>query len=171
MEELILVDEDDCEVGFREKVACHIGDGILHRAFSVFIFNSKGELLIQRRALDKMLWGGFWSNSCCSHPRRGEEIEDAAARRIVEELGIACGLRYIYKFRYAAVFGNEGSEREVCSVFVGRCDDEVVVDTEEVSDFRWIGVDELFCDVSSGPENYTPWFLKEIKELREKGEI
>jgi len=171
MEELILVDEDDCEVGFREKVACHIGDGILHRAFSVFIFNSKGELLIQRRALDKMLWGGFWSNSCCSHPRRGEEIEDAAARRIVEELGIACGLRYIYKFRYAAVFGNEGSEREVCSVFVGRCDDEVVVDTEEVLGFRWIGVNELFCDVSSGSEKYTPWFLKEIKELRKRGEI
>lgn len=171
MEELILVDEEDCEIGFCEKVACHVDLGKLHRAFSVFIFNSKGELLIQKRAEGKMLWPGFWSNSCCSHPRRGEEIENAASRRIVEELGIACGLRYVYKFRYMAQFEDEGSEREICSVFVGKCDDDVVVDSEEISDFCWIGVNELFRDVFSNPEKYTSWFLKELEELKKKGEI
>lgn len=170
-DDLILVDEDDCEVGFEEKIACHLGAGFLHRAFSVFIFNSKGELLIQKRADGKMLWPGFWSNSCCSHPRRGEEIEDAASRRIVEELGIACGLRYVYKFRYAAAFDDVGSEREVCSVFVGRCDDEVVVDDCEVSDFRWISAEELFRDVVVNGEKYTPWFRMELGEMRKLGEI
>ncbi len=169
MEELILVDEDDFEIGFGEKVACHVGLGKLHRAFSVFIFNSKGELLIQRRAHEKMLWGGFWSNSCCSHPRRGEEIEDAAARRIVEELGIACSLRYVYKFRYNAGFENIGSEREVCSVFVGLCDNEPIVDMDEISDFRWVRISELFYDVSENAGKYTPWFLEELEELKKRG--
>ena len=171
MEELILVNEDDSEVGFCDKVACHVGSGKLHRAFSVFIFNSKGELLIQRRAEGKMLWPGFWSNSCCSHPRRGEDIEDAAARRTVEELGIACSLRYICKFRYAANFEDVGSECEVCSVFVGRCDDEIVVDSDEISDFCWIGKADLLDDVFSNSEKYTPWFLKELEELKKRDEI
>jgi len=171
IDELILVDENDCEVGFKEKVACHVGGGVLHRAFSVFIFNSKSELLIQKRAEGKMLWGGSWSNSCCSHPRRGEEIENAASRRIVEELGIACGLKYVYKFMYSAAFGNAGSERELCSVFVGRCDDDAVANEDEVQDFCWIGVDDLFLDVSRNPEKYTPWFLKEIAELRRREEM
>ncbi len=171
MEELILVDESDYEVGWCEKVECHLGWGKLHRAFSVFIFNSKGELLIQRRAEGKMLWPGFWSNSCCSHPRRGEDIENAAARRIVEELGVACSLRYVYKFKYAASFEDMGSEREVCSVFVGRCDDEVAVDVDEISEFCWIKIDDLLKDVSLNSGKYTPWFLKELEELKKMGEI
>ncbi len=171
IDELILVDENDFEIGFKEKFACHIGFGILHRAFSVFIFNSKGELLIQKRADEKMLWNGFWSNSCCSHPRRDEDIKDAAARRIVEELGIACSLRYIYKFNYAANFESVGSEREVCSVFIGRCDDEVVVDSDEISDFRWIKIPDLLQDIFLNSEKYTPWFKLEVEELQKKGEI
>lgn len=170
-DDLILVDEEDCEVGFMEKVACHVGWGKLHRAFSVFIFNSKDELLIQKRAEGKMLWGGFWSNSCCSHPRKGEAIEDAASRRIVEELGIACGLRYVYKFRYAAGFEDVGSEKEVCSVFVGWCDDEPVLDLDEVSEFRWISSEDLFREVLEDCDRFTPWFLQEIEELKKKGEI
>jgi isopentenyl-diphosphate delta-isomerase len=179
MDELILVDGDDCEIGHKEKVACHIGDGILHRAFSVFIFNSNGELLIQKRAKGKMLWGGFWSNSCCSHPRRGEDIMDAASRRLSEELGISCGLRYIYKFMYSAVFQksdsgefeNVGSEREVCSVFIGECSDRVVFDDDEISEIKWVGVSDLIEDVSLNKGKYTPWFLKEIEELRKRGDI
>ena len=171
IDELILVDEEDSEVGFLDKISCHLGFGVLHRAFSVFIFNSKGELLLQRRAEGKMLWPGFWSNSCCSHPRRGESIEDAASRRIVEELGIACCLRYVYKFRYSALFDSVGSECEVCSVFIGRCDDEVVVDDAEVSEFCWMGVDDLIRDVSLNPDRYTPWFRLEIEKLRKLGEI
>ena len=170
-DELILVDEDDFEIGFKEKVTCHLGGGVLHRAFSVFIFNSKNELLIQKRAEGKMLWGGFWSNSCCSHPQRGEDLEDAASRRIVEELGIACGSRYIYKFMYSAAFEDVGSEREVCSVLVGQCDDNIVADEDEIQDFCWIGMSDLFMDVSMNSEKYTPWFLKELEELRKRGEI
>ncbi len=167
-DDLILVDGGDCEVGFCEKVACHVGQGKLHRAFSIHIFNSRGELLIHRRAEEKLLWGGFWSNSCCSHPRRGEDLEDAAARRIVEELGIACSLRRIYKFRYAEEFEDVGWEREVCSVFVGRCDDEPVADPDEISEVRWIGVLELLEDVEVYPEKYTPWFKMELMELRRR---
>lgn len=170
-DDLILVDEEDCEVGFCDKVACHVGKGKLHRAFSIFIFNSRNELLIQKRAEGKMLWGGFWSNSCCSHPRRGESLENAAARRIVEELGIACGLRRVYKFLYSAEFGNEGSEREVCSVFVGRCDDEPVLNFDEVEEFRWVDVEELLREVLVSPELYTPWFKMELAELRRRKEL
>jgi len=168
LDDLILVDENDCEVGFREKFSCHVGFGVLHRAFSIFIFNGRGELLIQQRARGKMLWPGFWSNSCCSHPRRGEEIENAVARRLVEECGIACGLRYVYKFKYSAQFNKAGSENEVCSVFVGRCDDEVVVDPDEVESFRWVKIEDLLRDILENPEKYTPWFKMEIEELKKR---
>lgn len=171
MEELILVDENDSEIGFEEKIACHLGSGMLHRAFSVFIFNTKGELLIQKRADEKMLWPGFWSNSCCSHPRRDEDIMDAAARRIVEELGIACSLNFIYKFNYAASFEDIGSEREACHVFSGICDDEIVANDDEISDFRWIRICDLLEDASANPQKYTPWFLKELAELRKRQKI
>jgi len=164
-DDLILVDEADCEVGFCEKIACHVGMGKLHRAFSVHIFNSRGELLIHRRAMEKMLWGGFWTNSCCSHPRRGESLENGVARRVVEELGIACSLKCIYKFRYAERFEEVGSEREVCSVFVGTCDDEPVVDPEEIIEVKWIGCEELLEDIGINPEKYTPWFKLELEEL------
>lgn len=165
-----MVDEDDVEIGFKEKVACHVGRGFLHRAFSVFILNSKGELLIQKRADGKMLWPGFWSNSCCSHPRRGEEIENAVARRLVEECGIACSVRYVYKFCYSARFDDD-SENEVCSVFVGRCDDEIVVDYDEISDFKWISISDLLGDIGVHPNDYTPWFKMEIQELRRRNLI
>ncbi len=171
IDELILVDENDFEVGFKEKFACHVGTGVLHRAFSIFIFNSKGELLIHKRADEKMLWPRFWSNSCCSHPRRNESVEDATSRRIVEELGIACSLRYVYKFKYAAHFEDIGSEREICLVFIGRCDDEVVVDDEEISDFCWIEIDDLLQDISLNSGKYTPWFRLELEELKKRGEI
>ncbi len=97
---LILVDQEDNTVGFLDKAACHDGKGLLHRAFSVFILNSQGEILLQKRSLEKRLWGGFWSNSCCSHPRKGERVVDAAKRRCQEELGIKVDLKFLYKFSY-----------------------------------------------------------------------
>ena len=169
-DDLILVDMDDVEIGFKEKVACHVGRGFLHRAFSVFIFNSNGELLIQKRAAGKMLWPGFWSNSCCSHPRRGEDIENAVARRLVEECGIACDVEYAYKFCYSAEFDG-GSENEVCSVFIGRCDDKVVVDCDEISEFKWIGISDLLEDIETRTNDYTPWFKMEIEGLRKRNLI
>ena len=113
---LILVDSSDRETGQLDKSACHDGEGQLHRAFSVFIFNDAGELLIQQRAADKRLWPSFWSNSCCSHPRAGEAIDDAAERRCQQELGIAASLTFLYKFEYQAAYEDIGSERELCSV-------------------------------------------------------
>ena len=97
---LILVDREDNELGFSSKAACHSGTGLLHRAFSVFIFNSSGQVLLQQRSEQKDLWNLYWSNSCCSHPRKGEQIENAAHRRMVEELSIDCELHYLYKFFY-----------------------------------------------------------------------
>ena len=121
-EELILVDRADNEIGFISKADAHDGAGVLHRAFSLFLFNDAGELLLQQRAPGKRLWGGYWSNSCCSHPRWGEDIDAAAHRRLGEELGIRATLRPLFKFQYQAHFGERGSEHELCTVYVGSAD-------------------------------------------------
>lgn len=168
IDELILVDEDDREIGYREKMACHVGRGYLHRAFSIFIFNDRDELLIQQRAGGKMLWPLFWSNSCCSHPRKGENVENAAARRLVEECGIACGLKYIYKFQYSAQFEDEGSENEICSVLIGKCNNEIAANPDEIANHKWIKIEDLQRDIERNPNKYTPWFKLEINELKNR---
>ncbi len=119
-EALILVDEADREVGHLSKAQCHDGQGVLHRAFSLLIFNAKGELLLQQRAAAKRLWPLYWSNSCCSHPRRAETMEAAIHRRLYEELGVRCPLQFLFKFQYQAQFDAAGAEHELCSVFIGR---------------------------------------------------
>ena len=113
---LILVDESDEELGFKSKSECHQGNGQLHRAFSVFIFNPSGELLIQKRSRDKALWDLHWSNSCCSHPQKNEQMQLAVKRRLKEELGIECPVHYLYKFTYHAKYKDVGSEHELCHV-------------------------------------------------------
>jgi isopentenyl-diphosphate delta-isomerase len=163
---LIVVDEDDRAVGHLDKRACHDGEGVLHRAFSVFIFNRRGELLLQRRADEKRLWPGFWSNSCCSHPRRGERLEEAAARRLEEELGIAAELVYLYTFRYHARYSDAGSEREVCSVFVGRSDGPVRANRREIAEWRWIAPADLEAELARDPEAFTPWMKLEWPEVK-----
>src|SRR5258707_10584971 len=120
-EALILVDEADREVGHLSKAECHHGRGILHRAFSLLIFNGDGELLLQQRAASKRLWPLYWSNSCCSHPRRAESMETAIHRRLREELGVRCRLEFLFKFQYQAQFDAAGAEQELCSVFIGPC--------------------------------------------------
>ena len=164
-EELILVDEDDREQGHMSKAACHDGAGILHRAFSAFLFNADGELLLQRRADSKRLWPGYWSNSCCSHPRRGESMELATARRLDEELNLAADLSFVYKFRYQAPFGELGSEHELCHVFLGRIDDDVQANAEEIAAIRFVGADALNEELSEYPERFTPWFKLEWEAL------
>ena len=116
-ESLILVDRDDTEIGTLSKRDCHNGEGVLHRAFSAFIFNADDELLLQKRAQDKRLWPGFWSNSCCSHPRRGESMAIATTRRLRDELNVEAELEYVYKFAYQADYGDAGAENELCHVF------------------------------------------------------
>lgn len=163
---LLLVDENDQVVGHASKGSCHDGDGVLHRAFSLFVFNAQGELLLQQRSFDKRLWGGFWSNSCCSHPRVGEQMDEAVERRLREELGIGADLSFLYKFQYQADFGDLGAENELCWVFVGRSDDPVCVNESEIAAWRFISVAELEREMDAAPETFTPWFKMEWSRLR-----
>jgi isopentenyl-diphosphate delta-isomerase len=159
---LILVDEEDQGVGFMSKAQCHEGRGVLHRAFSLLIFNDRGELLIQQRAASKRLWPLYWSNSCCSHPRRVESMEAATHRRLQEELGLACALRFLFKFKYQAQFDATGAEHELCSVFIGRATQPPRINAGEICAWRWIGPEALNREFAeSGGGRFTPWFMLE----------
>ena len=159
---LILVDEADQGVGHLSKVLCHEGRGILHRAFSLLIFNAGGELLLQQRSASKRLWPLYWSNSCCSHPRRAETMEAAIQRRLYEELGLRCPLHFLFKFQYQAQFDETGAEHELCSVFIGRCTDSVTANRDEIHDWRWVGPEALQSELTGGGSgNFTPWFRLE----------
>ena len=165
-EDLILVDADDKETGFLSKAKTHEGQGILHRAFSVFLLNEKGELLLQRRAVSKRLWPGFWSNSCCSHPRRGETMPVATRRRLREELNIDAELEYVYKFMYQVQFGELGAEHELCHVYLGRIDGDVHANDHEVESIRFLSAAELESEFAGGSGNFTPWFKMEWQSLK-----
>jgi isopentenyl-diphosphate Delta-isomerase len=159
---LILVDETDRSLGFLSKSLCHEGRGVLHRAFSLLIFNEGGELLIQQRAGCKRLWPLYWSNSCCSHPRGDETLEAATRRRLYEELGIRCPLHFLYKFQYQAQFDATGAENELCSVFVGRCREPIEANSDEIDDWRWISPENLNKEIAAqGARTFTPWFMLE----------
>jgi isopentenyl-diphosphate delta-isomerase len=160
-EALILVDEADREVGHLSKAECHHGRGVLHRAFSLLIFNGDGELLLQQRAASKRLWPLYWSNSCCSHPRRAESMETAIHRRLREELGVRCRLEFLFKFQYQAQFDAAGAEQELCSVFIGRCTEPPVIDRNEIQAWRWIAPEALQAELAGGAEKFTPWFKLE----------
>ncbi|MBV9317627.1 MAG: isopentenyl-diphosphate Delta-isomerase [Gammaproteobacteria bacterium] len=165
-EPLILVDDTDREIGHLDRDHCHAGSGVLHRAFSLLIFNPKGELLLQQRAAGKRLWPLYWSNSCCSHPRRAESMEVAAHRRLTEELGVDCPLHFLFKFQYQAQFDAAAAERELCSVFIGRCTAAVRPNTTEIRDWRWTSTAALQTELS-GPEagRFTPWFRIEWERI------
>ena len=167
-EELILVDADDNEIGFLSKAECHDNSGILHRAFSVFLFNAAGELLLQQRASSKRLWPGFWSNSCCSHPRRGESLELATSRRLQDELNFDTELEHVYWFCYEAHFGDAGSENELCHVYLGRALGEVRPNESEIAAIRYVTPARLEAEFADHPERFTPWFLQEWRELTSK---
>ncbi len=167
-EPLILVDPADREIGYLSKGACHDGDGVLHRAFSLFIFNSAGQLLLQQRSAGKRLWPLYWSNTCCSHPRRGETMEVATQRRLAEELGMASRLRHLFTFQYQVPYLDLGSENEVCWVFAGRCDDPPRPNSTEISAVRWISADELDREFLHRPEVFTPWFAQEWPRVRDE---
>lgn len=162
LDSLILVDAADRDLGRLSKARCHEGRGVLHRAFSILIFNGAGELLVQQRAPSKRLWPLYWSNSCCSHPRSGESMEAATQRRLREELGIRCPLQFLFKFQYQAQFDATGSEHELCSVFIGRCSDPMAINRDEILAWRWVGPEALQAQLNSkhsGP--FTPWFKLE----------
>jgi len=169
---LILVDENDAVIGHADKEICHDGDGILHRAFSVFLFDSAGRMLIQRRAPGKRLWPGFWSNACCSHPRQGEALVEAAQRRLREELGLSrtVPLTHLFHFTYQARFGEAGSEHELCHVFIGSAEPaEITADPEEVDGTHWHPLAALDDALESEPDRFTPWFKMEWARIRRMG--
>ena len=166
-EELILVDEDDNDVGYLSKALCHDGDGVLHRAFSLFLFDDRGDLLLQKRAEGKRLWPGYWSNSCCSHPRRGESMEIATTRRLSDELNIEASLEHVYRFCYTADFGDAGAENELCHVFLGRVEGNVRPNESEISAIRFVSANEVQQELAQRPERFTPWFTQEWRELKE----
>ena len=165
-EPLILVDEQDEAIGYLSKADCHDGDGVLHRAFSLFVFNDDGEVLLQQRAKDKRLWGGYWSNSCCSHPRRGEALDEAIHRRLHQELGCHAELEFVYKFQYQASFGAAGSEHELCSVYVGRLLDDVRPNKTEIADWKFVRPQDVDEWLDQDPDSLTPWFRMEWQRLR-----
>jgi len=166
-EPLILVDEADREIGHLSKGACHDGDGVLHRAFSLFIFNSSGQLLLQQRSNEKRLWPLFWSNSCCSHPRRGESMEVATRRRLQQELGMTSSFHHLFTFQYQAPYLDVGSENEVCWVYVGLSDEEPRPNPHEIAAVRWISPDDLDREFEKRSEILTPWFELEWPRVRQ----
>lgn len=157
MEEVILVNEKDQPVGQMEKMEAH-QKGLLHRAFSVLIFNSSDQVLLQKRASSKYHSGGLWTNTCCSHPRPGETVLEAANRRLMEEMGMTADLTERFHFIYKTDLDNDLVEHELDHVLVGQSDDLPKLNPEEAEDFKYIDLETLKEELKSSPENYTIWF-------------
>lgn len=163
MEEIQLVDESGKTIGRGEKLDVH-ERALLHRAFSIFVFNSKGEVLLQQRAFNKYHSGGLWANTCCSHPRSDEKLEDAVHRRLKEEMGFDCPLEELFTFIYKKTFNNGLTEYEYDHVFKGYYDGEVSPNKNEVADYKWCAWHELKEDVKEKPQKYSYW-LQVILQL------
>lgn len=157
MEEVILVNEEDKAIGVMEKLEAH-KKGLLHRAFSIFIFNSSNELLLQQRALHKYHSAGLWTNTCCSHPKPEEEIGKAAQRRLREEMAIECKLTPAFTFIYKVGFDNGLTEHEYDHVFVGLTDDFPEINKEEAEAWKYMSLAKIKEDIARHPDNYTEWF-------------
>ena len=165
MEEyVILVDEQDTPIGLMEKQAAHVTPH-LHRAFSIFIFNSKGELLMQQRALSKYHSPGLWTNTCCSHPRAGETLEEATSRRLMEEMGMSCEMHEVFTFIDKAPVGLGLIEHEFDHVWFGSSDEEPVINRDEVEAWKYMDLDDISADMKKHPESYTEWFKISFDEI------
>jgi isopentenyl-diphosphate delta-isomerase len=157
MEEVILVDSKDNQVGSMEKLEAH-EKGALHRAFSVLLFNDKNELLLQKRADHKYHSGGLWTNTCCSHPLPDENTQDAAERRLLEEMGIILRPDFLYKFIYKSPLNNELTEHEYDHVFIGHYNDDPRINRHEASDWKYMALDDIKEAIAQDPNDYTVWF-------------
>ena len=166
IEFVVLVDEQDNAIGKMEKQQAHV-EGVLHRAFSIFIFNSDKELLLQKRASSKYHCGGLWTNTCCSHPRENESVLEAANRRLKEEMGMQSLLMPIFTFVYKAEFANGLTEHEFDHVFFGVSNQLPSINLEEVEDYRFVGMEELQLEIKKSPQNFTPWFLIALDRVNE----
>lgn len=156
MEQVILVDPADNAIGRAEKLQVHRSPQ-LHRAFSVFVFNARGELLLHRRSADKYHSAGLWTNTCCGHPRPGEATRSAAERRLQEEMGISCALQHVHRFQYRARVGDDLWEHELDHVLVGRFDGEPRPDCAEVDAWRWCTIGDVVGELRRSPSRFTAW--------------
>jgi isopentenyl-diphosphate delta-isomerase len=163
-EKVILVDESDREVGVENKMDAHL-KGILHRAFSIFIFNSKDEMLLQKRAKTKYHSGGLWSNTCCGHPRPGESTQEAAHRRLREEMGFDCRLKQQFSFTYISRLDNDLVEHEYDHVLTGKFDGQPIPEAKEVESWCWVNSNELEDDITRDPNKYTVWFVNSVRQV------
>ncbi len=166
-EYLILVDENDVQCGKMEKHLVH-QKGYLHRAFSVFVFNTKGELLLQQRADGKYHSAGLWTNTCCSHPRSGETLNEAVKRRLQEEMGLSCDTAFVFSFIYKTDFDNGLTEHEFDHVFVGTTDTLPLPNQEEVKNWKYMNIEDLTTDMTKNPHRYTEWFKICFPKLTEQ---
>ena len=167
MEQVILVNEQDQQIGIMEKMAAHLVPR-LHRAFSIFIFNTDNQLLLQQRAFTKYHSPGLWTNTCCSHPRNGESLEQATSRRLQEEMGMSCEMHEVFTFIYKAPVGLGLVEHEFDHVWFGTTNATPVINTEEVASWKYMSLDDIAADMKAHPEQYTEWFkisFDEIKKL------
>ena len=166
-EQVVLVDTADNPVGLMPKMEAH-EKGVLHRAFSVFILNDEGELMLQQRALHKYHSPGLWTNTCCSHQRDGESNIAAGQRRLREEMGFVAELREVTSFIYKAPFDNGLTEHELDHIMIGQYNDEPNINPEEVADWKWMSVDAVRDDINIHPEKYTAWFIIIFEQFYEK---
>ena len=150
-EPLIVIDKDDQVIDYKNRLQCHQGHGLLHRAFSIFILKG-GEVLVPKRSRHEQLWPLYWSNSCCSHPRKGE-------------LGVCASLKFLYTFQYQANYRDIGTEREICSVYIGTSCDQIAANPWEVAEWEFIAINDLTTDMDRHPQKYTPWFKLEWQKL------
>ncbi len=156
-EKVILVNENDEQIGLMEKIEAH-EKALLHRAFSVFVYNEKGEVMLQQRALSKYHSPGLWTNTCCSHQREGESNIDAGKRRLMEEMGFTTDLEETISFIYKAPFDNGLSEHEYDYILIGKYNDEPNVNPDEVAAWKWMSLEDIQKDLKENPEIYTAWF-------------
>ncbi len=163
-EQIILVNENDKEIGFADKMEAHIR-GELHRAFSIFVFNSDGKMLIHRRALSKYHSGGLWTNTCCSHPRKGESLNEAAHRRLQEEMGFDCPLEEIFSFMYRKELDRDLIENEYDHVFIGEFNGQPSPNPSEVEEYAWIDPNAAITDIKEKPEKYSYWFTLALERV------
>lgn len=168
VDELVLVDASDKVLGYLDKERCHDGDGQLHRAFSIFLIDEEGRLVLQKRSPSKRLFRERWSNSVCSHPRRGETVEAAARRRLGEELGVELPLRFLFRFQYRARDAERGAEHELCSVYWGRLPvhEALRIDPDEIAALRRVTPETLTRELCDDPDAFTPWLHLEWRRIR-----
>lgn len=168
-EDIVLVDEHDREIGSAPKLPPHQNGGQLHRAFSIFIFNRVGDMLLQRRALGKYHFGGLWTNACCSHPRPGERVSESASRRLMFEFGFNTPLQPLFTFIYRAEDPVSGlTEHELDHVFVGQFDGDPQPTASEIAEYRWLPPLAVLQDVVASPALYTPWFRLVLNRVLEE---